>query len=84
MHSAYFLYYYERLEIHVAILTVFKSEGTFFEQDGSHPVERDLNNENDRTSDQASQGDASSGSKPEGDWLTVNKEDVTSPTSLSP
>jgi len=53
-------------------------------KDGSHPVERDLNSDNDRASDQASQGDASSGSKPEGDWLTVNKEDATSPTSLSP
>jgi hypothetical protein len=80
MFSAFFYYYYERLELLVAIMTVVKSEGTFSEQDGSHPVERDLNSDNDRTS---SQEDLSCGSKPESDWLTVNKEDVGSPTSSS-
>lgn len=80
MFSAFFYYYYERLELLVAIMTVVKSEGTFSEQDGSHPVERDLISDNDRTS---SQGDLSCGSKPESDWLTVNKEDVGSPTSSS-
>jgi len=84
MYTAFVHCCYERIELHVAIMTVVKSEGAFSEQDGSHPVERDSNSDNDRASDQASQGDASSGSKPEGDWLTVNKEDVTSPTSLSP
>lgn len=83
MYLAFFHYYYERHELHVAIMTIAKSEGTFSGQDGSHSVERDLNSDNDRTSDESSQGDASCGSKSEGDWLTVNKEDVSSPTPSS-
>ncbi|XP_024380486.1 uncharacterized protein [Physcomitrium patens] len=48
-------------------------------EDGSNAVK----NDNGQTSD-SSQGDASSGSKHEGDWLTVNKEDVASSTPFSP
>lgn len=54
-------------------------EGTFSGQDGSNAVK----NDNGQTID-SSQGDASSGSKHEGDWLTVNKEDVASSTPFSP